>query len=64
MKYPMSLSDAWSDACIELWEMRNRFNIKVDELSVWDGFQLLYNKTVTDDKKCGRKAKGARNVTD
>lgn len=64
MKYPMSLSDAWVDSCIELWEMRDRFNVSMDKLTIWDGFMLLYNERVVSDDKCGRKSKGATNVTD
>lgn len=56
-KYPISLSDAWTVACVKLWNLCKKYDRDTDKLTIWDGFKLLYLENVPKEEK-GRRASG------
>lgn len=57
-KYPITLSDAWVEACERLWFLCEKYNRNIEETTLWDAFRLLYLDSVPDNLIAGRKAKG------
>jgi len=56
-KYPVELNDAWVDACIKLWNLCDKYDRDVSNLTIWDAFRLLYLERVPKEDK-GRRAEG------
>jgi len=59
-KYPVSLSDAWLEACSRLLDLCEESHRDTDNVTLWDAFKLLYLERVPSDdcQYCGRRAKG------
>lgn len=59
---PITLSQAWVESCERLWVMCEKHGRDPDNLTLWDGFKLLYYDSVPDGIEigAGRKAKGVK----
>lgn len=51
------LRDAWTAACVKLWNLCKKYDRDTDKITVWDGFRLLYFERIPKEEK-GRRAEG------
>jgi hypothetical protein len=50
----MSLNEAWLLACLKLWGICKEYDREIDNVTVWDGFKLLYLECIPPNRS-GRR---------
>lgn len=53
-----SLSDAWYEMCLELWELSETRPYLRQDATMWDGFKYMYMKLAPHNERGRNSLKG------